>query len=71
MKDEGEDHNKPNDDSYHQQHLNADLYQIQNARNADYLADDLMLNKYSSLENGEVRDDEFDDYGDGPAGDDD
>ena len=30
-----------------------------------------MLNKYSSLENGEVRDDEFDDYGDGPTGDDD
>ncbi len=70
MKDDGESHNKPysGEMDIYQQQLNSDLYLMQNgARNADLNGDDGMQNRYSSLENGEVRDeDEFDDYG-GPS----
>ena len=70
MKDENESHNKPNGemDMYqkprgHNQQIELD--QMQNVHNADLGSiEDISRNKYSSIENGEVRDeDEYEDYG--------
>ena len=55
MKDDNEAHNKPNDSE-------VDVYQ-QPPKDND---DEGMLNRYSSVENGEVRDEgEYEDYGGG------